>query len=167
MPLFDVINPSDAMTMHAPDILTAGAAVLLLGGGKIGARNIEGGDGTPVLFGWEDWYKERGVEDVSDWIGDHLAEVADALESVMLGSPNDRTDLDEALRLMPKEAREAYIQDRNDRRRSSCSDWETYAHDLAGQLRSKIGIAPNPETRGAASAGSHEAASLGADEEDR
>lgn len=136
MPLFEIINPSDPLTMHAPDLLTAGVAVALLGNGKIGAHNVEDEEErTPILFGWKDWFSEQGVPDVKAWIDDNKPAVADALRSVALGSAKDRAGHDAALAaITDDDNRTEYIKARNDRLRSSFSDWEGYAHELAERL---------------------------------
>ena len=129
MKLYEIINPSDAMTMYAPTPVLAGVAVALMGNGKLGV------EGSPILFGWDEWLKENGIEDLSAWVKDHAAEVGTALRSVALGSVNDRRDYDAALAAIDcPEKRAAFIVARNDRRRSSMSDWETWAHQLADRI---------------------------------
>lgn len=136
MPLFEIINPSDPLTMRAPDLLTAGVAVALLGNGKIGAHNIEDDEQrTPILFGWDNWFTEQGAPDVSEWIADNKQAVADALRSVALGSAKDRADYDAALAAITDEQKRIeYVKARNDRRRSSMNDLEGYAHELADRI---------------------------------
>lgn len=129
MKLYEIINPSDAMTMYAPTPVLAGVAVALLGNGKLGV------EGSPILFGWDEWLKKNGIEDLSAWVKDHANEVGAALRSVALGSVNDRADYDAALAAIDRpEWRASFIAGRNDRRRSSLSDWETWAHQLADRI---------------------------------
>lgn len=139
--LYEVINPSDAMTMHAASIEIAAAACAMLGGGKIGAREVsnnEEAERTPVLFGWDEWLRDRSMLPLGPWILAHEAEIVAALRSVMLGSPADRADLDHMLAALPDDAaRAAFIVARNDRRRSSMSDWEKAAHTMAASLEAK------------------------------
>lgn len=133
--LYEVINPSDAMTMYASSIEVAAAACAMLGGGKIGAREVSGNDDaerTPVLFGWDEWLRDRSMVPLGPWILEHKDHIVAALRSVMLGSTND---LDAMLAALPDDAsRAAFIASRNDRRRSSMSDWESAAHALAAKL---------------------------------
>lgn len=129
MKLYDIINPSDAMTMYAPSDVVAGVAVALMGNGKFGV------EGSPVLFGWDEWFTANGISDLSAWVKEHAAEVGAALRSVALGSRNDRADYDAALAAIDcPDKRAAFIAARNDRRRTSMSDWETYAHKLADRF---------------------------------
>lgn len=153
MPLFEIINPSDPLTMYAPDLLTAGVAVAVLGKGKLGAQNLENPEeSTPILFGWDDWFVDQGVSDLSSWIEDNRLAVADALRSVALGNADSRADYDAALQAIEDPVkRSEFIRARNDRRRSSVSDWEGFAHVYAERLEKF-----NAEIAGPASAGSGE-----------
>lgn len=101
----------------------------ILGSGKLGVK------GTPILFGWDKWFVKNGITDLSGWIQEHRAEIGAALRSVALGSLFDRADYDSALAAIEDpDKRKAFIKNRNDRRRSSMSDWESWAHKLADQI---------------------------------
>lgn len=126
--LYEIINPSDALTMYAPDLVTAGVAVAILGHGQYGV------EGTPILFGWDEWFEGNGIQDLDIWLdqSDNLKSVAQCLRSVALGSVEERKYYDAALEAITDDAaRKKFIADRNDRRRSSMNDIETRAHKLA------------------------------------
>lgn len=147
MKTYNVSNPSDPVTMKADSLNVAAAAVILLGNGAYGADDGEGGS-TPVFFGWDNWLEEHDMAELGEWIDDHLAEIATALESVMLGTVDDRADLDAALEaITDDEKRREFIAQRNDRRRSSLNDIETKAHRIAALLREKLETAVAEEAR--------------------
>jgi hypothetical protein len=136
MNVYTIINPSDALTMRAPSILIAGLAVICLGQGSYGARGPDGE--TPVLTSWDLWLSQYGLMPggLGEALEKHRTEIADALASVLLGSPADRPDVEAALAGLPDDAaREAYILARNNRLRSSLNDIEGRAHKLAKALR--------------------------------
>ena len=131
----DIINPSDAMTLKADDFEAACVAIAIVGQGQWGIKDVENEDNSsPVLFGWEDWLAKREI-DLSQYIKDNRLLLADILDTVMLGTPSGRADLEAMLAEIPEERREAWIADRNDRRRSSLNDIEGVAHKYAKRLR--------------------------------
>jgi len=144
MNTYNIINPSDPLTLKAESIEVAGVAVALLGQGMYRADGDDGS--TPIMFGWDEWLEEHGVSDLSVWVDDNLNSVASALESVMLGGVDDRADLDAALEAITNdEKRKEFIEKRNDRRRSSLNDIETKAHQIAAWLRQNADTAVSPQ----------------------
>lgn len=116
MKTYNIVNPSDPVTMKAESLEVAAAAVVLLGQGYYSADDGEGGS-TPLWFGWDEWLEEHGMAELGEWIDEHLAEVVTALESVMLGTVYDRADLDATLAaITDDEKRREFITQRNDRR---------------------------------------------------
>lgn len=145
MKLYEVINPSDAATFYAPNLNVAVVAMLFLDDfrGAYGAEAVDGSESGPILFGVADWLREQGLmkpdadDFVDGWIDEHREQIADALASVALGTPNDRADFDDmraALADQPEKWAE-FIERRNDRRRSSINNFEGYAHHIAERLR--------------------------------
>lgn len=134
MPLYELINPSDPFTFESPDILTAGVAVALLSTG-FGAVCIDGSsdERTPVLFGWGEWLQSYGLND--EWLAEHRLQVADALDSFLIGSASDRDELRRAMELMTPEAREQFKSERNERQRSSMNNIGRAAYAMAARLR--------------------------------
>ena len=135
MNIYEIINPSDRATLRAPNILIAGLAVMLLAEGRYGANGPDGK--CPVMFGWAEWLFDQGItmEGVPDTIEKHKPEIAAALASVLLGSPEDRPAVEAALAARPDyHTRAAYIENRNNKLRSSTNDFESRAHAIAKAL---------------------------------
>jgi hypothetical protein len=126
--VFDIANPSDAYTIKGP-FMACAIAVAILGNGAYGIK------GTPVLFGWDDWLKEQGIEDLSAHIDAHAVEIADALESVLIGSERDREEVESTLAMLPEEKREEWLAMRHDKQRSSMNDIGGKARKIAARLR--------------------------------
>lgn len=119
MKLYELINPSDPYTFHAPSIEVAGACAVMLSSGY-GAREV-GGDGeqTPILFGWDEWLDARGIN--IDWASAHAREIAEAYDSFLIGDAAQRADVESMLAMLPEEKRRAWRDQRQDRQRSSMS----------------------------------------------
>lgn len=136
--IFAIINPSDALSMRAPSIEVAAATVLLLGEGQLGAESwSDQFECTPVVFGWQPWLQAHGMDPLNLWFDAHNDEIVAALNSVLLGSPEERDAIEKALADLPAEARQGFLKRRNDRRRSSLMDWEGRAHAIGRMLRDR------------------------------
>jgi hypothetical protein len=144
MPVYELINPSDAYTFEAPNLVVAGAAVCCLST-SFGAKRVDGPDeNTPIMFGWPEWLKQCGV--TPKWWATHRTEVADALASFLIGSPADRADVVDMLAELPPEKREAWRARRQERHRTSMNQIGEQAYATAEALRrvsAKLG--PNRE----------------------
>ena len=132
--LFELINPSDPYTFRAPSIEVAAVAVVQLSC-HMGAKCIDPGcdESTPVMFGWDDWLESRGIN--GDWAHAHLDEVADALDSFLIGDPAFRADIESAMELIPEDKREQWRLERQDRHRSSMNQIGEAAYQRAKSLR--------------------------------
>jgi hypothetical protein len=83
MPVYELINPSDPYTFEAPDLTTAGVVAGMLSP-HFGAFDIDNpSDQTPVMFGWDEWLADRGVDD--DWIAARYGVLAAAFDSFLIG----------------------------------------------------------------------------------
>lgn len=138
--------------MYAPSLLVAGVAVAILGRGHYGvAQADDDTESSPVMFGWIEWFRENGIENVRQWIDSRENEIAvgKALESVFLGVPEERPAFDEEFKAVPENERSAFIAARNDKMRSSLNDIESNAHRLAASfLRKSAWIDPAPSLPG-------------------
>ncbi|KKL99340.1 hypothetical protein LCGC14_1815420 [marine sediment metagenome] len=126
--IYDIINPSDAVTLEADDVVVAQAACLLLGEGQYALTNSEGEEVLPLcVFGgqFEKWAKEQNFNLV-DILKNHRAEVTTCLRSVMCCSISDRAAIVAAVGDDP-EALARY----NDTKRSSLNDICGLAFSLA------------------------------------
>ena len=101
MPIYELINPSDPYTFEAPDLLVAGVAAYLLSSG-FGATRVsdEVEESTPVMFGWREWLDSHGID--AAWMKNHHLEVADALDSFLIGDANGRVDVQSMLAVLPE-----------------------------------------------------------------
>lgn len=129
----EIINPSDKYTLITDDFKLAAVAVAILGNGKYGLKNIDGDESSPVLFGWESWFQEQGIEDLSKYIDDHKTDIAMILDTVLIG---DRSDVENTLPLIAEDQRQKWLDDRHDRKRSSMNDIGKAAKSIAKALRS-------------------------------
>lgn len=137
MHVYELINPSDPYTFEAPNIEVAGAAVCLLSTG-FGAKRLSGevDESTPVLFGWEEWFKSHGID--STWLNEHGAAVADALDSFLIGDAATRSDTMDMLAQLSEDKRDAWRSRRQDRHRSSMNDIGEAAYAMAKRLRATV-----------------------------
>ena len=99
---FEIINPSDACTMYAPDLEVAAVAVSFLGDGKYPLEGLDdaAGQGVPAfLFGGHDeWFSAKfgmSFQDTAEHVLYHRnEELATALDSVMLrGTRSSMNDI--------------------------------------------------------------------------
>lgn len=89
---FEIINPSDACTMYAPDLEVAAVAVSFLGDGKYPLEGLDdaAGQGVPAfLFGGHDeWFSSKfgmSFQDTAEHVLNHRnEELATTLDSVTL-----------------------------------------------------------------------------------
>ena len=109
MPTYEIVNPSDPYTIKGEPLVVC-VMVALLGDGKYGLRPCEEGVEDPELpffaFGGDPraWFKARfGVEELTEWVEEHLEECAECLESVLIGGERDRRVVESALAEMPDE----------------------------------------------------------------
>lgn len=137
MRLFELVNPSDRYTFKAESIEIAGCAAVLLSSG-FGATEIGGnGESTPVLFGWNEWLADRGID--KSFIDANAGRIADALDSFLIGGANERGDVESMLAALPSdEARDKWRAERQDRHRSSMNDIGSAAYALAKRLRDNM-----------------------------
>lgn len=136
MPIYNLINPSDSYTFEAPDLTTAGVAAYLLNEAYGAQRiDVDEQERTPVFFGWDEWLKERGIDE--PWIKAHATELADVFDSFLIGSYQERLDIADAMAMMSDEKREEFRAKRQDRRRTSMNKIGERAYNLAAFLRKK------------------------------
>lgn len=142
---WELINPSDAYTFLAPNTLIAECAVLLLGQGAYGANPEEGSglEQAPLflLGGAEEWFKEQGIDSIVTFIAAHRAEIADALDSFMIGDLRERKAFNRLINTItdPVEREKARLAF-HDEKRSSMNNIGAYAWKLAMHLRATAGL---------------------------
>lgn len=135
MPVYELINPSDPYTFEAPSIEVAGVVAAMLSTGfgaqRVGDEHLN--ESTPIMFGWDKWMTEHGIDD--DWIELHRDEIADAFDSFLIGKFEDRQDVLDMLAELPEEKQEAWRARRQDRHRSSLNRIGEAAYEYAKRLR--------------------------------
>lgn len=148
MKLYELINPSDPYTYRASSDLVAIAANLLLGRGKTGCGDVDGcGEaiGPMLLFATEEQAEAMltetfGPKSLSGFVEEHRAEIADALDSLMIGSVSTRRDFEDAMEaIADPEKKEAYRQKVLERRKTSLNNYGAVAWKMAKLLREKGG----------------------------
>ena len=99
---FEIINPSDACTMYAPDLEVAAVAVSFLGDGKYPLEGLDAaaGQGVPAfLFGGHDeWFSSKfgmSFQATAEHVMNHRnEELASTLDSVTLrGTRSSMNDI--------------------------------------------------------------------------
>jgi len=139
---YELVNPSDAYTFQAPTLLIAACATVLIGRGKYAAHPEDGkgekNEEVPMFFfgGVEEWFKEKGVESLGDYINAHREEVATCLDTFLIGDMKERKAFDRLIGCIsnPEEKEKARLAF-HDEKRSSMNNIGEYAWKLAKELR--------------------------------
>lgn len=139
MIVYEIINPSDAMTIEAEDDRVAVAAGILLGEGKIGLTSEDGREVLPLMFlapesYIDDFLGKLYPEKLGEFIGAHREAVAKCLESIVYGHLSDRKAIVAAVGV---DAAPEALARFNDAKRTSLNDFSAYAHQLANGLRKR------------------------------
>lgn len=136
--LYDLVNPSDAVTFVAPDLKIAACVTILLGGGQYGADPIEeGAESVPIMiFGNGDaWWTEHFDEPRDGVVERHADAIAEALRTVCYGGSKTRALFDSALAAIDDpEKKAAFVAEWNDRHRTSLNNIMGRAQDLAARV---------------------------------
>lgn len=136
--LFELINPSDPYTFEAPSIEIAGAAAVLLST-SYGAKCLDAGQEhlrTPMIWGWDAWLTSRGI--THEWMADHGAEIATALESLVIGNLAARRDVETQLAKLPADKRAEELANYLEAHRTSMHNIGFEALRIAGMLRANL-----------------------------
>lgn len=139
--VFEVITPSDAMTLEAPDVRVAQVATLFLGEGKLGLRDAAGESVLPFFFfggGFEGWVATEFPAGIDAFLDERAEEVAACLESITYGTRSDRAAV--AAMVGPDATREelvAALARWNEAKRTSLNDFASYGRELAARLRAR------------------------------
>lgn len=143
MGLYEVINPSDPVTFHAPDNAIAIAVVVLLGRGSYAAEDESGNNvGGMALFLSEEKVQALLVEwlgpheSLGAWIHLHAETIIAALESCAVMPRGERQTYDLAMAAITDEdKRKAFRDAVLDKRRSSLNNICARAWEMAAALR--------------------------------
>ena len=148
MSIYEVINPSDAVTYETknPTALLVGFTVICPHGG-IALRDVETKEMLrPIMLGWDDddvsaWMKAALPKDFAVYLDDNAEVVADALESVVYGNAVERELYDLACEGKPRAEIRAFREKWNDKNRSSITDYSTPSLVYADHLRTRVASA--------------------------
>lgn len=137
--IYEIVNPSDPVTVDAPSFEGALFATVLLGGGQyFGKPAEEGKEKVPgFLFGGFDvWFEERyGGREAQDLLDEHRADVIATLRSACTGSVADRCLFDSALAaITDPDKRAEFLLTWDDQKRTSLNDIARRAHQIADKL---------------------------------
>jgi hypothetical protein len=142
----EIINPSDPYTLVTDDFEKAAVAIAVIGNGKLGLSGY-GPLHSPVLFGWDEWFEKRGITDLGAYLDANLESLAAILDTVLIGSAEDREVCDLVLAAIPEEARPAFLEARHDKMRTSMNDIGAAAKAWAERLRKKARANATTEAR--------------------
>lgn len=136
--LWEIVNPSDPYTLACDDYEVVALAGLMLGKGHYAMCEIDGEREVPLfLFGGaEEWFSQTFGHTLSDSLKAKSRNVAEALDSVMIGRPESRRAYETALAHIPtEEGRMAYRAEMLNQQRSSMNNIGKRAWSLANALR--------------------------------
>ena len=128
--LCEISNPSDPYTIEVgDDPRPACAAVLLLGEGHYGLHEEGGEDVMPIfLFGGAvEWLAKHGIPDLPAYLTAHAVEIADALDTVMIGKRSERARMERVLAAI------ASAEDRQKARAAWLDEKQTSLNDIGGR----------------------------------
>ncbi len=138
MAICEVINPSDQITLSGENYEAVALAVMLMGEGKYGAREIGGDcDVPPFLFGGHDeWMSDKFGRSVSDSLGAiDRSLIASVLESAVIGNETSRIGYEKVASKLDGVELEQWRDEYHDRERSSMNDICGRAWAMAKNLR--------------------------------
>lgn len=144
MPIYEIVNPSDAYTLMADEERVAVVATLLLGEGWYGLRTEDGKDvlGLIALGGirYADcWCREHFGSDSMEALLNSVPDeqIAACLESVRIGDFDERRRYDRLIGLVDPAKRDAFHGAWHDEHRSSMNDIGERAARQAAALRKR------------------------------
>ena len=146
MILYDLVNPSDAVTFYASSREVALVVTFMLGRGMYAAnaidedgRTLEDSDLDIPLFimgyGIDDFLDENDIS-LNDTADDHRQEIIESFESFCTGTARERRLFESALSYMDdQEQKGSFVAEWDDRQRSSLNDITNSAYELAKGMK--------------------------------
>ena len=137
---YEFINFSDPYTFLASDLEVAAIVVFLMGA-AYGAKSKDGSKQVPIfLFGGEPeaWYRDQFGRSPSEGYEALALDVADALESFMLGDFTERERYQAALDAIDDSDKKKQFMAKWQDSCSSLNDIGTRAHHLGEAIRDKV-----------------------------
>lgn len=100
---------------------------------KYGARAVDDSEVTPVMFGWNEWFKDCGID--KDWVTSHRNEIIECLDSFMLCDEEERPGLDAKRDYMTDDQWKAFYNDYLNMNQSSLNCIADRVAAIAEELR--------------------------------
>ena len=140
---YELINPSDPYTFIAKSHEVAALVVLLLGEGAYGAksqRRSKNGDEVPLfLFGGvTEWYSKTFGRTFEEGLKTLEFNIADALDTFMLGGFDDRRRYESALKAITDDDKREAFKAEWQSSHTSTNDIGSRARELATAIRFSI-----------------------------
>ena len=137
--IYEIVNPSDMVTIDAPNRLLATLAVVILGNGKYGGTclddDVEDMDVPLFLFGGcEEFMQEQFKSTLDEAFAANKKEVGAVLNTALLGDKKDRASYNKGIELIPKDKQKEWRDHWHDDRRSSMNDICAYAWQVAENI---------------------------------
>ena len=158
--IYEIINPSDAVTIEAEDSLLASVAVIILGEGAYGLYDEDDRAVLPI-FRFSDpeklirWLSDNGItpDKMDEFYARNGEELATIMESAVYGKIADRKAILAMTDGMTKADKIKALSKYNDSKRSSLNDIGASCLALAKIFREKAAAAqaptPPPPTKAA------------------
>lgn len=146
MPIYEIANPSDRYTIDAPEgkFPAACIATCVLGGGAYGLTDSAGKLVMPLfIFGGIDpWFRDHCGADFPTTLAlTPPDDVIAALDSILIGSCEDRDIFNDAIALMTeRSAQESFRASWCERKRGSLNDIGGRARQLADVMRRRLAV---------------------------
>lgn len=131
MAIYDIVNPSDPVTIEAEDREVAQLVCLMLGSGAYALDDEQGEQVLPLFLGdgtFEPWAHEHAF-DVQRITDEKRQAIVACLRSAMCADINDRAAITAAVNGDP-----AALRRYNEAKRSSLNDICGYAHTIADRM---------------------------------
>ena len=144
MSLYSIINPYDKYTIESPSLDVLVMAGILLGQGNYGFQSLDGGTNVIIMAfgGGDEWcqnhFNENLMEMSNRVMDTKLSQVADCLDSVLIGDREDREEFFAVTTNMDQMTFEAHRAIEQEKRCSSINDIGMHAYRLAAKLRKSI-----------------------------
>ena len=138
--IYEIINPSDMVTIESDNLIPAGIACWMLSSGY-GLHDENGDTVWPiVIFGGQDeWLIDHDITDLGEYIKENAIEIANILESAMYVSIGERKSIKLAMEKMSEDKSREYLRELNEIKRTSMNNIGEVCLSLADRLK-KINI---------------------------
>jgi len=136
MTVYEIANPSDAITIESDDGIAAGLAITMISNGQYCINDEHDKSPVPMFIfgGFEEWMKEKGLN-LDTYVKENAVKMAEALESVLYGGFSDRKIFESATAKMSKENALKFREEWNESKRSSMNNIGLVCQNYAKRLR--------------------------------